>query len=174
MKALCAILILFVLLPFAALAQQISYVSDCGFQVVGFHDSGDWSERYTQVVLGRRDIVMLLRITVDPGDVLVVAAEGQVTSERDTNTEIVSQLELYHNGQFWEISEENGENVDIDRHHHKLTSTGMIVVPDDVSFDTVVRVFWRWGAFDGTALPNWVWVDQDYGRMIATQYRPLC
>ena len=160
--------------------EQVEATSSCGYSVIGFYDSGDFSERYTQVVLGRRDVIYLLEIPdVDPGDVFDVAGEGEITTSRNTNTEIVSILELYWNNNRWEISEENGENIDLDRHHYKLTGNGWIEVPEIVLPGSTVSIFWTWGAFDGSEQPNWLAVGGglgllDYGRLTARHYRPLC
>jgi hypothetical protein len=145
------------------------------YDIVGFYDTGNSSERYARLVFPSYRTVFLQHITVNPGDILDVHAEGQVTNDRTggTNTMVVSQLRLLVNGVSYEISEANGENVDKQRHHMKVTNVGLVVVPPDVPMDSPAQVVSMWRA-DSTDLtpPTSVRVDKDYGRMTTRHYRP--
>jgi len=158
-------------------AAQTNYTGNGnGFLLVGAYDSGDSGERYTQLVLeSRYSVFQILVPNLKAGDLLFITAEGEGTTERNTNTEIVSKL-TWESGSGGttgtEISEENGENADLDEHHHKMHQTGMFRIPDGTPDGATRYVSWVWGAFDGTQTPNYLDVNQDYGRLLVLHYRP--
>lgn len=153
---------------------QIWAHSETGMKLIGCYNSGNFSERYKTIPLGTRECVAQVMVPdARIGDIIVAMADSEITSGRNTNTEIVTQL-LWASGSGSitgdEISEENGSNVDINEHHKKLVSTGSILVPLTRALNYVSFVC---GAFDGTIQPQYVVVEQDYTRVFALHFRKL-
>lgn len=153
---------------------QIWAHSDAGMKLIGCYNSGNFSERYTKIPLGSRVCVAQVLVPdAQAGDVVVAMADSEITSSRDTNTEIVTQL-LWASGSGSitgdEISEENGSNVDINEHHKKLVSTGSVVVPSSRPLSYVSFVV---GAFDGSIQPQYVVVETDYTRVAVLHFRVI-
>lgn len=153
---------------------QIWAHSETGMKLLGCYNSGNFSERYTKIPLGTRECIAQVMVPdARVGDVVVALADGEITSSRNTNTEIVTQL-LWadSNGSIsgYEMSEENGSNVDLNEHHKKLVSLGSILVPVTRALNFVSFVV---GAFDGTIQPQYVVVDQDYTRVTVLHFRTL-
>lgn len=157
--------------------QQYHYPGVNGAYLVAVYNSGNFSERYSTVPLGTR--VCHVQVLVPdplPGDIIVASADGEVTSERNTNTEVVTQL-------MWtassgaitgtEMCEENGQNVDIDMHHMKISNVGSIVVPAGTAKGAMRFVSWVLGAFDGNIQPQYIDVNNDYSRVVVWHYRPF-
>lgn len=156
-----------------------------GLDLIGVYNSGNMGERYTQIPLGvRLPIIQVLIPDPRPGDILIVDAYGQVTSDRNTNTEINHKL-IWATGsgqaaitaEWEEISEEIGSNVDLNEHHHEVMASGSFVVPANCVSGTpegpLRYVTWVWGcACSNSIAPQYITVDGDYGRVVVQHFRP--
>lgn len=166
---------------------QVCYLgNNAGFDLIGAYQTAPESgARYDQVLLNYQNypIYQVQIPNVRAGDLLVINAEGGVTSELTQPVEVASQL-VWEDGSGGacqyapcvEISEENGENVvKTPEHHHKVTQTGIWLVPAGTPDNATRYVTWLWRA-QSTAYPfppvSWINVDMDHGRLIVMHYRP--
>lgn len=154
------------------------------YDLFAVHDSGDDGERYHYVPVGNGNppqfypLFQCLIPDPRPGDLLDVSFEGQVTSDRNTNTEILTKMNWCagsgDNVGLAEIGEENGENVSLAMHHIKIAKAAVFPVPPGTPTGALRFVTLNLSAncTDLVTPPLHINVDRDYSRLVVRHYRP--
>ena len=147
---------------------------------VTMYNSGDNSERYTQLVISKYSTGInrynVMEIPIDDivaGEIFVVEAHVEITTPYDTNIEVTGKLTYELNSgsiSGWDINEENGTNVDIDQHHMIYRATGSFTTTTPYTRRYIALVMYA--AQDDNQSYSALDIEQDYGRMIVTRYTP--
>jgi hypothetical protein len=149
------------------------------FGLVCIVDSGDDGERYRSIAMDYTPhSIVSVTVPVAPGDFIKASANGQIDQESVTNViEVCQQLKIYHTGDWHELSEETGVNINarssanvsahLDRHHEDFAASGFYDL-NVLRWPTVVEVHWFFRARNGgTSAP----VPADSARLVVEVYR---
>lgn len=158
----------------------MTLIADITNPRIRVYNSGNNSERYSQLLISKystgiqRYNVMEVELEdIEPGEVFIIEAHVEITTPYNTNIEVTGKLtyELYSGGNTgWDISEENGTNVDLDQHHMIYRATGSFVASTAYTKRHVALVMYA--AQDDHQNFSALNIEPDYGRMIITRISP--